>query len=464
MPRGPWHEEADLIVVGASVGGLAAAIVAADRGCRTIVVERGKELGGGAAKEMEAIAAAGTRFQQAAGIVDGPARLAEDILAATRHQLDRELAAALAAQGAPVVAWLADRCGAHVEILERNVPEGHSVARLHAPGERGGASLVAEVTRAATRHSHVSIRTGTTAERLVSDEAGAVRGVSVRGERRGAAQALGGRVLLACGGFVADDALVAEHCAPVAGLPYHGAAKATGDGLRLGREVGGRLDRLGSCVVTPFLATPSQLVVSAPLVELGAILVNQAGRRFADETGATLALATAVRAQPGRVAYLLFDDRIAAAARMLDPFFTHVVLPKTGRRGAGLEDLAKQFELDADGLRTTVETFNGIVERGGDTFGRQRLRGTLEPPFHAIRVTGARWRTLGGLAVDDAARVLDAEGRPIPGLYAAGGAAAGLGGEGTEGAIAGTDALAALALARLAALDVSAQSVPPDAA
>jgi len=72
-------------------------------------------------------------------------------------------------------------------------------------------------------------------------------------------------------------------------------------------------------------------------------------------------------------------------------------------------------------------------------------------------VTGARWRSLGGLAVDGTARVLDAEGQPIPGLYAAGGAAAGLGGEGTEGFLAGTDTLAALGLARLAALDVIAK-------
>jgi fumarate reductase flavoprotein subunit len=209
---------------------------------------------------------------------------------------------------------------------------------------------------------------------------------------------------------------------------------------------------------------PSQLNVSAPLAELGAMLVNQAGRRFADETGPAPALAVAVRAQPGRVAYLVFDERIAAAARAADPFFAHVVLPRTGRRGASLEDLAKQFELAAEGLRAAVDAFNADVAAGEDAFGRRRFRGALEPPFHAIRVTGARTRTLGGLAVDGSARVLDGEGHPIQGLWATGGAAAGLAGDDAGGFLAGTDALAALAFARLAALDVSAQSVPPDAA
>jgi fumarate reductase flavoprotein subunit len=263
-------------------------------------------------------------------------------------------------------------------------------------------------------------------------------------------------VLIACGGFAADDVLVAEHCGDAAGIPWCGPARVAGDALRFGAEAGAQLRCMNSCVLTPFLAMPSQLVVTTPLVDLGAILVNQAGRRFADETSAPLALATAARAQPGHIAYLLFDEHIAAAARALDPFFARVVLPRTGRRGTTLDDLAKQFELDLAGLRLTVETFNGNLELGGDPFGRQRFEGPLEPPLHAIRVTGARTRTLGGLAVDRAGRVLDAAGAPIPGLYAAGGAAAGISGDGTHSLLAGTDALSALGLARLAAFDVIA--------
>lgn len=461
MPRGPWHEEVDLVIVGASVGGLLAAVMAADRGCRTLVVERAKELGGGAAGDSEVIAAAGSRFQRAAGVEDGPERLVADILAATRHHVEPEVAAALAEQSAALVAWLADRCGARVELLTGHGVGGHSAARLHTPGERGGASLVADLARAATRHSHVAVRPGTLVERLVRDEVGAVQGVAAHPERRGATQAIRGRVLVACGGFAADDALVAQHCPALASLPYGGAPGGAGDGLRLGLAVGAQTRRLGGCVVTPFLAMPGQLAVTAPLPDLGAILVNQAGRRFADETMEHLPLAEAVRAQPGRIAYLLFDERVATAALAADPFFARQVLPRAGRRGATLELLAKQFEIDAEGLKLTVDTFNGNQELGGDPFGRERFGGPLVEPFHAVRVTGARLRTLGGLTVDASARVLDATGQPIPGLYAAGGAAAGLGGEGTEGALEGSGALAALGLARLAALDVIA-GVPAD--
>src|SRR3989442_14727350 len=107
MTRGPWHEEVDLIVVGASTGGLAAAVIAADRGCRTVVVERAKEPGGGAPGEAEVVAAAGSRFQQAAGIDDDPARLVEDLLAASGPDIASRLATAGCRPGAPLRRWAA---------------------------------------------------------------------------------------------------------------------------------------------------------------------------------------------------------------------------------------------------------------------------------------------------------------------------------------------------------------------
>jgi len=457
MARTTWQEEADLIVVGGSVGGLAAAVLAADRGAQVLLLERSKQLGGGAGTEPEHVAAAGSRFQRDAGVEDDPARLVEDLVAAGGEAVDREVAAAIAEQGAPLVAWLADRCALNVEFVSGDTA-GHSRPRLHTTGDQGGATLTAVLMRAASRHSRVNVRTGVLVERLVRDDAGAVSGVAVKADRRGAPQSVAGRVLLACGGYPADDALVAEHCPGVAGVPFRGAAPASGDGLRLGMEAGGSTRRLGDCLVTPFLTIPGDFEINVPLPRMGAILVNQRGRLL-DTQGSPQALAETIRSQPGHVAYLIFDERVATVARGADPFFARTILPKTARRAMTLKDLARQLEIDLAGLSATIEPFGPVLELAP---GGAAPAGGLLPPLHAIRVTGARRATLGGLAVDAAARVLDTNGRPISGLYATTATAAAVGGLG-GGTLSGLAALNALGLARLAALDLVA-SLPPEAA
>jgi fumarate reductase flavoprotein subunit len=459
MARASWQEEADLVVVGGSVGGLAAAVLAADRGARTVVLERTKQLGGGAATEPEHVAAAGTRFQAEAGVADDVASLVDDLVAAAGDAVERDVAAAIGEQGAPLVAWLADRCAVNVELLSGAALPGHSRPRVHTAGDQGGASLAAVLTRAATRHSHVTVRTGVLVEHLVRADAGGVAGVAVRAERRGAPQTVAGRVLLACGGFAGDDGLVVEHCPVVAGLPFRGVVPPTGEGLRLGAEVGAATRRLADCRVTPFLAIPGEYEVGVPLLGMGALLVNQRGTPLDDRGADGQALAELILAQPGRVAYLVFDERTATAARAADPFFARTVLPKTARRATTLKDLAKQLEIDLAGLTAAIEPLGPVLE---PTPGGAAPAHGLLPPLHAIRITGARRATLGGLAVDACARVLDGDGRPIPGLYATTAAAATPGGR-AVGVIPGVAALSALGLARLAALDVVG-SLPPEAA
>jgi fumarate reductase flavoprotein subunit len=440
MPTPDRREGADLIVVGASVGGLVAAIVAADRGCQVALVERSKELGGGASLTPEAVAAAGTRWQQSAGVSDDVERFAADLIAGGAAPGSDELIRALAKQSAPLIEWLADRCGAPFQLVGGRSDAG-SVSRLHACGEQGGASLVAALGRVVSRHHRIRLRPGTEVTDLLREN-GSVTGVAVKPDRRGA-PTIAGRVLLSCGGFVADDALVTQHCGGAAALPLLGPPSATGDGLRLAAQVGAGTRDLERCMVTALFALPAQLEVPQRLVELGAILVNQVGRRFSEEAANPLGLAEQVRSQPGHVAYLVFDDRIATDASA-DPFIEHVVLPRAGRRGSTPADLAKQLELDATGLEQAVSD-SGT--------GRARA---LEPPFRAIRVTGSRLRTLGGLVVDARARVLDG-GQPIAGLYAAGGVTAALATSAPATGRTGLDALVALGLGRIAALDVIAE-------
>jgi fumarate reductase flavoprotein subunit len=372
-----------------------------------------------------------------------------DLVAETHHHIDQAFARALIGESAAVVEWLADRCGISVSLVEQSHGRGHSKPRLHGLGDQGGAGLVAALTQLASRHQRIRTRLGVDAQALTIGEGGRVTGVDLARQRRSDPPGLDGAVLLACGGYAGADAVVQEHCPQVATLPALSCESATGAGLALARAVGARAERLEAMAVTPLLSVPANLTVDTILITLGAVLVNQAGRRFISETADPVSVAMAVRAQPGKLAYLLFDDRTARAAGVRNPFLAHVILPKTARRAGSLADLARQLMLEDAGLARTVDTLNANLELGGDPFGRD-LEHRLEPPFHAIRVTGSRRRSLGGIAVDAGARVVREDGTAVPGLFALGGVIGGLARGEPADELLGLATLMALGTARLA--------------
>src|SRR5271169_5279763 len=75
----PAADETDIIVIGGGGSGLAAAVTAAETGCRVTLVEKQAELGGTTGRSVGSITASATRLQRAAGIVDSPDRHFEDI-------------------------------------------------------------------------------------------------------------------------------------------------------------------------------------------------------------------------------------------------------------------------------------------------------------------------------------------------------------------------------------------------
>src|SRR5258708_11825418 len=108
------------------------------------------------------------------------------------------------------------------------------------------------------------------------------------------------------------------------------------------------------------------------------------------------------------------------------------------KRDGAAEELALQCGIDPDGLTETVERFNGFAANGVDPDvhrgegAHEKYQGDIthkpnaclgpidKPPFYAVAMYPGDVGTSGGLLCDEFSRVLDAHGRPIPGLYAAG--------------------------------------------
>ena len=450
----------DLVVAGAG-GGLVAALRAAQLGLDVLVVEASEHYrrGNNTSMSTAMIPGAGTRWQRAAGIEDSPDRYVADVLAKTHGEADARLARALAEVSAPLVEWLADDLELPLSLVTDFSYPGHSVDRCHTVEGRHGSVLLDHLagrTRAAER---IDVLIPARLVDVVTSE-GEVRGAVVE-QPDGTREEIPTRaVLLATNGYGADRALVAEHLPEIAAAVYHGSETSRGDALRIGTRLGAASAFLDAYQGHAALAQRTATLAGWATVMHGAVLLDLTGRRFGDETTGYSEYAAALAARPGAVGWLVLDSRVAEACAPFTDFRQTVesgglVWADDAAALAAATGLPPR-ELAAELAETAA------VARGerADRFGRTSFVAPLQPPYAAIRVVPALFHTQGGLVVDEHARVLRGDGAPIPGLYASGGAAAGISGHGASGYLAGNGLLPALGLAYLAADHVAAGATP----
>ncbi|RWA22352.1 hypothetical protein MELE44368_13145 [Mycolicibacterium elephantis DSM 44368] len=322
----------------------------------------------------------------------------------------------------------------------------------------GGAALAASLVAAAAARG-VQLRTDTRAVRIVTDGEGRVAGVEVE-DPQGSAVIPTRAVLLATGGYDWNPGFVQtfEH---KPSLPSMAPRTIEGDHLMMASEIGGWVDsgRPSSTPLNLGFQVPGAEYDGKPLYENmaslrpGAIIVNARGKRFADESfypdvnGAYNNFDGGEQRMSNSPAWLVFDAKYLRnyGFQTYQTLRPGEALPGgVGNVGKDLPELAVAAGIDASGLVETVERFNAFCAQGVDEdFGRgtipwsrmymgdlrvqpNPLLGPLtEGPFYAIKLTPVGTSIVSaGLKVDAAGRVLNARGGTVPGLYAAGNAAA----------------------------------------
>jgi fumarate reductase flavoprotein subunit len=249
-----------------------------------------------------------------------------------------------------------------------------------------------------------------------------------------------------------------ERFAPeIMGAVYIGVGPNDGRAHGWGEALGGTLSMMDSYQGQGHTLPDGSGRLGPGLTSFGAIVVNAEGRRFADESMGPSEFGAFVLAQPGGTAVEVFDDRIHAEGQALSTYRA------VAARGLVVEapdvaGLAAAFRLPAEALARTLQEYACSVAGGPDAFGRRIALHPLVPPYRAARVTGALAHTQGGLLIDAAARVRRGAG-VVPGLLAAGAAAAGISGHGAAGYLPGNGLGHAFALG-LVAGETMARGLP----
>lgn len=450
----------DVIVVGGGGAGLAASIEAAKAGCSVLILEKGAEIGGSTGRAVGAVAASGTALQRRAGIVDSPRDYFEDLgtYAGEREPYDNlELRHLLTDNATDTLAWL-QQLGI---VLYGPMPDPLSrMPRLHAVLPRSWA-YIHHLSREARRNG-ARIACNARVERLMVEGSG-VCGVEVTIDGIPRKVRAARAVILTTGDYSNGREFKRRYLDPdiadIDGITVSN----TGDGHRMAAEIGaeiingnmiwgpdirfvarrsslvewippftflGRLMRIAlehlpSAILRPLLMmfVTTNLAPSPKLFEEGAILINNAGRRFTDERGRPQ---PAIAQQPDRLAYIVFDRRIAQKFSSWPYYistapglaYAYLADYRRNRRDVfhqanTIRDLAASIGVDADMLEKTIDGFNTSCPDG--------LQPIVSPPFYALGpARGCIPITDGGLKVNSRLEVLDGDGKPIEGLFAAG--------------------------------------------
>jgi 3-oxosteroid 1-dehydrogenase len=478
-----WDRECDVLIVGSGAGALVGALLAANAGLRTVVVEKTDEFGGTTAYSGGGLWIPLSAPTERASVVDSP-DLVESYLDATVGMERRELRDAYLAAGPRVIdeleanQWIdfewrafpdyycealgAQTVGRSIYALNFDVT-GHEKVVEHLrqplPPEKGGwkepfpvmiggRAFLGRLLVALSETDAVLLR-GTALESLIVEN-GRVTGAVA--ESGGAKLRIGVRrgVLLAAGGFERDAALRSRYQAPLTNQWTLGAPGNTGAALRAAVDVGADTELLEECWWAPGLMLPDG-TPSFRLFERGkpgGIMVNGAGERFANETWPYDRLGRAmVEGHAKGVSHMpcwfvvdqahvdKYGFATARAGKPIQPeWFDSGVIVTASTVG----ELAGRIGVPAGPLEETVKEFNGYARLGRDEkFHRGELAfdrffgddqhapnpnlGPLEtPPYYAWKVMPADLGTKGGIRCDGQGRALGADGKVIGGLYAAG--------------------------------------------
>jgi fumarate reductase flavoprotein subunit len=323
-------------------------------------------------------------------------------------------------------------------ITDFNYP-GHSAHRMHGLPSRTGAELVDRL-RSAVEARAIPILTGRVCETLFADEDGFIEGVALAG-----GETIGcGALVLACNGYGGNPELVRRHIPEMADALYFGHPGNQGDAVKWGEALGARLAALSGYQGHGSVATPHNILITWAAITEGGFQVNAQGRRFWNEMLGYSEAAAEVLRQPGGVAFDIFDSRIADLARQFEDFRN---AEKSGAliTAPTLDELSARIGVSAEALKEEANVELGNADRFGRVFEKK-----LNAPYCAIKVTGALFHTQGGLAIDSQSRVLDLKGRPVPNLFAAGGAAVGVSGSHASGYLSGNGLLTATVFGRIA--------------
>ena len=423
---------ADVVVIGAGGAGMSAALEAKDQGAgKVILLEKMAAIGGTTFTSQGLIGGYDSKLQKSMGVELTFEQMYDNLMSNASYHLDRELTTITLKKSGETVDWLADR----VKLDINNVKVGYGpLQMMHTVN--GGGTAMAVPFDTALKDAGVEVMLETRATELITDSTGAV--VGVRATNKGAnVEIAAGSVVIATGGYANNPELTARFTPELAGTWGVGFPGSTGDGIIMASNVGAATTHTDDmmCVLKDYTIMSEHNGTSNSANNNGfmnlpnMILVGAQGKRFVNEKDQgymTQKLNAPIFDQ-------MHKDNLGYVWAISDQAAVDATNGKTKRNldlsyvtGNTIKEFAANLGVDEANLKATIENFNSYVDAGYDQEFRRNDKemAKLTAPYVALPLVPCEIITYGGIARNDKAEVIRADGSSIPGLYVAGEASA----------------------------------------
>lgn len=421
-------QEYDLIIVGSGLAGLTCGCLSLALGIKSVVIfEKEPVIGGTSAITNGFWTVGGTNLQKIFGIEDSDESLYKDMLDLGAGKNNTDLVQKFVISNHRQYNWVINQ-----GLSPKSIVFAESKQRAHV----FDIEELIELHRQFFTRRGGKIITSARVEDLVVEKDKVVGVVYEQAQSKKTAIAKKG-VLLATGGFSRNKDMLKRYSPQLRKAAVIAGEGATGDGLEMALKLGAEIiDTEHLKASFGFVRNPSTMDDLSLIQYFGAIIVNQEGPRFVNESLPYKELADYALAQNGRETFVVFDERIRKEG-MEQPPDKHIWSKSTRNKLEGIvfsaatvEEAAEKAGLNGPAVAETVRQYNERVKRGlKDDFGRIGLPGSdrLRPlkeikdaPFYVFPTTPAIIGTYCGLRVDTHSRVLKPDGTTINGLWAAG--------------------------------------------
>ena len=423
----PKTSNYDVVVIGAGGAGFSAAITAKNAGANVVLLEKMPAVGGNSLISGAEMNVAKNWVQPKLGINDDSPELhAQDTFKGGDGKGDMKVINVMTHEALDAAKWCRDYLGVRFEDDNLFFFGGHSRKRALIPVGHTGTEFIAKF-QAKADELGIPVITNMKAEELIKDKDGRVVGVKATMDGSEYTFNAKGGVVLATGGFGANPEMVKKYNPKIdERFKTTDAPGTTGEALYMAERAGAQLVNMGYIQTYPIcdpLSGAIELIADARFD--GAIMLNQEGKRFVEELQRRDVLSEAILNQTGQYCWVLWNDNIGkisntvkAHANEYEAFTKQGIMTTCD----DLKCIADFTKIPFDQLQKTVKRVSDMAGKGNDKDFNHRsgLVDMQQGKYYVIKAVPSTHHTMGGVRINEKAEVLTAEGKVIPGLWAAG--------------------------------------------